>query len=81
MSDHETQLIRCFASVFPALTPEQIRTASVQSLDAWDSLASVTLAAVVQQVFSVEIDLLDLSELDSFDAFRTYLSRLGPAEN
>jgi acyl carrier protein len=60
--------------VFPALAPEEIRTASVQSLAAWDSLAALTLVAVVQQEFSVQIDLLNLAELDS-DAFQTHLRR------
>jgi acyl carrier protein len=61
--------------VFPALTPEEIKAASAQSLAAWDSLAAVTLAAVVQEEFGVQIDLLDLSELDSFQAFQTYILR------
>jgi len=76
MSELESRLIRCFSSVFSALTPEEIRAASAQSLAAWDSLAAVTLAAVVQQEFSVQIDLLDLPELDSFTAFQVYLRRL-----
>jgi acyl carrier protein len=76
MSELESRLIRCFSSVFPTLTPEQIRAASAQSLAAWDSLAAVTLVAVVQQEFSVEIDLMDLPELDSFAAFQSYLRRL-----
>jgi acyl carrier protein len=76
MPELESRLIRCFSSVFPSLTPEEIRAASAQSLAAWDSLVAVTLVAVVQQEFSVEIDLLDLPELDSFAAFQTYLQRL-----
>ena len=76
MSELEIRLIRCFSSVFPALTPGEIRAASAQALAPWDSLAAVTLVAVVQQEFSVTIDLLDLPELDSFAAFHTYLRRL-----
>lgn len=76
MSELESRLIRCFSSVFPVLVPEEIRVASAQSLATWDSLAAVTLVAVVQQEFGVQIDLLDLPELDSFEAFRTYLLRL-----
>lgn len=75
MPDLESRLIKCFSSVFPALTPEEIQVANAQSLAAWDSLAAVTLAAVVQQEFNVQIDLLDLPELDSFAAFQTYLRR------
>ena len=79
MSEQESRLARCFSSVFPALTPEEVRAARAQSLAAWDSLAAVTLAAVVEQEFGVPIDLLDLPELDSFEAFQTYLRRLASA--
>jgi len=75
MSEIQDRLIRCFSSVFPALTPEEIRAASAQSLAVWNSLAAVTLMAVVEQEFNVHIDLLDLPELDSFEAFQTYLRR------
>jgi acyl carrier protein len=74
MREVEDRLIRCFAAVFPNLTVEEIRTASVKSVSAWDSLASVNLVAVIEQDFAVEIDLFDLPELDSFEAVRSYLS-------
>jgi acyl carrier protein len=76
MSELESRLVRCFSSVFPTLTPEEIRAASAQSLAAWDSLAAATLVAVVEQEFGVQIDLLDLPELDSFEEFQTYLRQL-----
>jgi acyl carrier protein len=76
MSELESRLHRCFLSVFPALMPEEIKAASVLSLAEWDSLVSVTLAVVVQEEFGVEIDLLDLPELDSYEAFEAYLRRL-----
>jgi acyl carrier protein len=74
MSEQEDRLVRCFASVFPSLSPEQIYTASTESVEAWDSLAAVTLIAVIQEEFGVDFDLPDLSELTSFEAFRTYLA-------
>ena len=79
MSEQESRLIRCFASVFPALTVEEIQTATADSAGVWDSLAGVTLATVIQEEFGVEIDSSDLPELDSFEAFRTYLQRVLPA--
>jgi acyl carrier protein len=63
--------------VFPALSAEEIQTATADS-GVWDSLAGVTLATVVQEEFGVEIDPSDLAELDSFEAFRTYLQRVVP---
>jgi acyl carrier protein len=73
MSDLEQRLIRCFASVFPALKEEEIRNASIDSVGIWDSLSGVTLAAVVQEEFDLEIDPEVLPGLDSFQAFRDYL--------
>lgn len=73
MSELERRLITCFASVFPTLTEEEIRSASTESVGVWDSLSFVTLAAVVQEEFDLQIDLVVLPDLDSFHAFRDYL--------
>lgn len=78
MSDQNGRLVRCFASVFPTLTPEEIPGTSVESVGIWDSLATVTLAAVIEEEFNVQFDPSDLPELTSFAAFQTYLSRLRP---
>lgn len=69
----EHRLVRCFSLVFPNLAADEIRTASIETLDEWDSLASVTLVAVLQEGFGLEIDLGDLPELISFDAALRYL--------
>lgn len=74
MRDQDERLIRCFASVLPALTEEEIEDASSDSVGTWDSLCSVTLAAVIQEEFDVEIEPDALPNLDSFRAFRDYLS-------
>jgi acyl carrier protein len=79
MSDQENRLIRCFASVFPSLSAEEIRDTSAQSEGIWDSLSAVTLAAVVQEEFNLDIDPEIFPELKSFEAFRSYLSRMIPA--
>src|SRR5258708_28388150 len=76
MSEQENRLIRCFASVFPWLTPEEIRAISAESAESWDSLSAVTLTAVVQEEFALDIDPEILPNLDSFDAFRKYLRQL-----
>ena len=74
MRDQDERLIRCFESVFPALTQEEIKNASSDSVGVWDSLSSVTLAAVIQEEFNVEIEPDAFPDLDSFRAFRDYLS-------
>jgi acyl carrier protein len=77
--DQEERLIHCFASVFPALTEEEIAKATANSVGMWDSLSTVTLAAVIQEEFGLEIDPDVLPSLDSFRAFRDYLFATVPA--
>jgi acyl carrier protein len=79
MSEMDTRLTRCFASVFPALSPDEIPKASVESVPAWDSLAAVTLIAVLEQEYDTQIDLMELSELTSYDAVRNYLLKQAKA--
>lgn len=75
MSERDIRLLRCFASVFPELSPEEIRIVSSQSTGHWDSLSTVMLTAVVQEEFNIEIEPEVVPELDSFEAFRSYLQQ------
>lgn len=77
MPELDARLTRCFASVFPALSPDEIRSANVESVPGWDSLASVTLVAVLEQEFDTQIDLMELSDLTSYEAVRNYLEKQG----
>lgn len=73
MHDLDARLARCFSSIFPDLTPEQVHAANVESVRGWDSLAAVTLLAVVQEEFGVQVGLSDVSELVSYQAIRNYI--------
>jgi acyl carrier protein len=75
MPELDHRLTRCFASVFPALAPDQIHAASVETESAWDSLAAVTLIAVLEEEFNIQIDLMEMPELTSYQAVRDYLQR------
>ena len=75
MPELDDRLTRCFASVFPALGANQIHAASVESVPAWDSLAAVTLIAVLEQEFDTQIDLMEMPELTSYHAVRDYLQK------
>ena len=46
-------------------------------LPGWDSLRGVTLLAVLDQEFGVQIDLPELLELETFDAVKRYLLQRG----
>jgi acyl carrier protein len=72
MLDRESRLIRCFEAVFPGLTPDEIRASGAEH-GMWDSLSLVTLVAVVQEEFGLEIAPDELANLDSFSAFGAYL--------
>lgn len=73
----ETRLIVCFAAVFPELGEADIRGATQETVEKWDSLAALTLMNVVIEEFGVAIDLEEVAELSSFGAYRDYLGNQG----
>lgn len=73
MRDHDHQLIRCFASVFPTLSDNEIRTCDVVSLLDLDSLAAVTLLSLIDEEFGMNVEVSQLVELRSFDAISQFL--------
>jgi acyl carrier protein len=75
--DDPARLIRCFTSVFPQVPSDRIQAASVETVSEWDSLAAVTLVAVIEEEFGLAIDPLDLPELTSFAEFEAYLREHG----
>ncbi len=76
MTENDLRLTRCFLAVFPQLTDDEIQIVSAATTGEWDSLAGVTLAAVVQEEFGIEIDTGVLPDLDSYRALREYIGRV-----
>jgi acyl carrier protein len=74
MPELEARLIRCFASVFPTLSDDEIPTLDGADSGSWDSLSTVTLGAVIQEEFGLEIDPDQLPDMTSYEAFRAYLA-------
>jgi acyl carrier protein len=74
MDDISTRLQRCFASVFPELTPNQILQASTSTVSKWDSLASITLISLVCEEFGVELNMDDFEQFTSYKSLMDYLS-------
>jgi len=74
MSDVENRLVGCFQTVFPEMTESDIRNASQEKLDQWDSVAAITLVNVVEEEFSTQIDYDLLPNLDSFAKVLEYLT-------
>jgi acyl carrier protein len=73
--EQAARLERCFAAVFPGLSPEQLRQADAEKLASWDSMTTVTLMAVVNEEFGSELD------LDQMEPLRSFASLLGHLEH
>ena len=69
----QTRLVECFQTVFPDIAAEAIPSVSQASTPAWDSLAAITLVQVLEDEFSLELDLDKLADMDSFDKVLGYL--------
>jgi acyl carrier protein len=75
VADLADRLVRCISSVFPALTDQDIRSATAETLVEADSLAAVTLLALIDEEFGVEIDPEGLLALGSFQGICRYLQQ------
>ena len=70
------RLARCFSAVFPLLSDQEIASASVETVERWDSVAGVTLATTIEEEFGVELDGDALERLVSFGSILDYLTGL-----
>lgn len=73
MDEKQRRLADCFAAVFPELSKEEILQASSSTVKSWDSVAVVTLLAVIEEEFGVTIGDEDPSKFDSFQHILSYL--------
>jgi len=73
MDELEKRLATCFSTVMPELTAEEIRQASATTVKSWDSVATVTLIAVVEEEFGISVEVDDPARFDSFQRFLEYL--------
>jgi acyl carrier protein len=76
MNDQEERLTGCFLAVFPDLATNEIAQASSTSVQSWDSVANVTLLAVVEEEFGINIEVDDLAKFDSFKGILIYLQEV-----
>ena len=74
MPDVETRFAGCFLTIFPELSDADIRNASQERLEQWDSVAAITLVNVIEEEFNTQIDYDQLPELDSFSKVLRYLT-------
>lgn len=74
MHDVRQRLIRCFSSVFPDLDETGIQEATITSVEAWDSIATVTLLTLVEEEFGFPVDVDDVDQFVSFDSMLLYVT-------
>lgn len=72
------RLQKCFAAVFPDASAEEISRARQASLTGWDSMASLTLFAVIEEEFQTQFD---ASTLERFTSFEEILQALETIQN
>lgn len=75
MNEIRERLVGCFSATFPNLTPEEVQLAAPTTVEAWDSLASITLVAVLEEEFAIQIEPEDIEHLVSFESSLDYLTK------
>jgi acyl carrier protein len=81
MDNTQDRLIRCFSAVFPTLSREQILVADASKMESWDSVASVTLFAMIEEEFGGQIDIQDSVDLMSFRKIWEHLNAANVADS
>lgn len=76
MDEVQKRLSKCFTTVFPMLGSTRVSAASADKLAEWDSVAHLTLLAIIGEEFGVELDLETFQEKTSFQAIDSYLHTL-----
>jgi acyl carrier protein len=73
MDEMEKRLAACFSVVLPELPLEEISQASAATVESWDSVATVTLLAVLEEEFGISIADENPARFDSFKNILAYL--------
>ncbi len=74
-SNLTTRLKSCFSVVFPKLRDPELFQASVSSVPDWDSMATVTLAGLIEEEFAVSVEVDDLIEFESFEQVHALINK------
>jgi acyl carrier protein len=74
MSELDHKLERCFQAVFPDLPRAELRAATAHGTPGWDSTSLLMLMSVVEEEFSIVVEIEDLEQWTSFAAIAEYLT-------
>jgi len=73
MDDTRIRLNKCFSTVFPLVGDAFFMEADATNVEGWDSVASVTLFALIEEEFGIELDVEALMDMNSFKEILKYL--------
>ncbi|MFN3325666.1 MAG: acyl carrier protein [Bryobacteraceae bacterium] len=62
----DSRLRQLFAAAFPGLSADSAHLAERAALTAWDSVATVTLATMIEEEFGFALDLEDVAEWEDY---------------
>ncbi len=79
MNDVQERLIKCFLAVFPQMGRQEVSSASMETVEAWDSVATITLVTVIEEEFGIQFGTDALERLVSFHSIIEYLQELTKA--
>jgi acyl carrier protein len=76
MSDTPARLAQCLSAYFTGLSADEIPRASMATVGEWDSMASVTLIAVVGEEFGLEVAPEDYERFVSYELILDYVEKV-----
>jgi len=72
---NKEKLLDSFSLAFPDLDRAAIPTATMESVPAWDSLATVNLITIVEENFGIAVPIDVLPSLHSFSDYVNYIEQ------
>jgi acyl carrier protein len=69
----DDRLMRCFELIFPVASRDEITTEELDAMPGWDSLRGVTLLAILDEEFGLQMDLQELLDLGTYGAVKDHL--------
>lgn len=67
----------CFTTLFPSIPEAQIELATVDTVEEWDSIATVNLVSLIEEEFGISVDFDDTEKLTSFSKLLDYVRTAG----
>ena len=74
MSDNLTRYNKCFMEAFP-ITPNQLENLKYQDIAEWDSIGHMNLVASLEEEFSIEMEIDDITDISDYKKGMDILKR------